>query len=323
MPDSVNSHREFLKSPHHAWLGLLTLGTGIISGQPLGLVLGLAAYALGWVYLPDLPFFTHWVARRQDAARRVAAQAEMEAFNRKRNVILESLSRPGRERYDEVAAICRGIEDANAANAMAGADPAADPRLRKLDELMWTFLRLLSVQDTLDAFLETERSEDVPGLVADAEREIDGLGKDVEQLKAKNETAAADSRQRVLESRLERLSVLRKRQERMRQAQSNLDLVVAEEDRLDQQIRLIRADAAAARNAANFTARIDATVEHLDETNKWLAEMDEFKDLAGDMPQTEQRVGFGPLANPAPPPLVDAAAAAARRTRTVQAGRSR
>jgi len=74
--------------------------------------------------------------------------------------------------------------------------------------------------------------------------------------------------------------------------------VVAEQERLDQQIKLIRADAVAMKNAESLTARIDATVEHLDETNKWLAEMDEFKDLVGDMPSTELRVGYNPVTVP-------------------------
>ena len=49
-----------------------------------------------------------------------------------------------------------------------------------------------------------------------------------------------------------------------------------------------------------LTARIDATVEHLDQTNKWLSEMDEFKDLVGDMPSTELRVGYQATAPPLP-----------------------
>jgi hypothetical protein len=99
---------------------------------------------------------------------------------------------------------------------------------------------------------------------------------------------------------LERLEVLRKRQQRLEQAQENLALVVSEQERLDQQIKLIRADAVATKNAEALTARIDATVEHLDQTNKWLSELDEFKDLVADMPATERRVGY---ASSAPPPL--------------------
>jgi hypothetical protein len=123
----------------------------------------------------------------------------------------------------------------------------------------------------------------------------------VDALKAKGPSPTLETRQRYLGSRLERLEVLRKRQDRFRQSQDNLALVVSEQERLNQQIKLIRADGVAMKNAESLTARIDATVEHLDETNKWLAEMDEFKDLVGDMPTTELRVGY---AASTPPPVI-------------------
>src|SRR5205814_4834768 len=116
-------------------------------------------------------------------------------------------------------------------------------------------------------------------------------------------------KQRDPASRLERLEVLRKRQQRIDQAQENLALVVSEQDRLNQQIKLIRADAVATKNADALTARIDATVEHLDQTNKWLSELDEFKDLVGDMPATEMRVGFDSTTTP---PLIEQGRSGAR-----------
>ena len=85
---------------------------------------------------------------------------------------------------------------------------------------------------------------------------------------------------------------MRKRQQRIQQADENLALVVSEQDRLEQQIKLIRADAVATKNAETLTARIDATVEHLDQTNKWLSELDQFKDLVGDIASTELREGY-------------------------------
>jgi len=64
----------------------------------------------------------------------------------------------------------------------------------------------------------------------------------------------------------------------------------------------------ATKNAETLTARIDATVEHLDQTNKWLSELDEFKDLVGDIPSTETRVGYEMnAANRTPPPVIPAA----------------
>ena len=178
---------------------------------------------------------------------------------------------------------------------------------------MWTYLRLLGIQESLEQFLATERSEDVPAILKDAEAEAARLNTELAAVKAKGDSAAVDTKQRYLGSRLERLEVLRKRQQRSEQAEANLALVVAEQERLDQQIKLIRADAVVTKNAETFTARIDATVAHLDQTNKWISEMDEFKDMVGDMPSTELRVGYQASAAPlrsavnttaTPPPII-------------------
>jgi hypothetical protein len=309
-----NYHREFLKSPQHAALGLLTLGAGFMSGMALPLIAGVTCYTLGWIYLPDLPFFRHWVDRRREAVKRAEEQQKVAAFVQRRDSILASLSPVRRECYTRLAAVCQDIETASADNLLASADPTTDPRLRKLDELMWTYLRLLSIQESLEQFLETERSENLPALLKDAEAEATRLNAEVDALKAKGNAAALDTKQRYLGSRLERLEVLRKRQQRSEQAEANLALVVSEQERLDQQIKLIRADAVATKNAETLTARIDATVEHLDQTNKWLSEMDEFKDLVGDMPSTELRVGYQgsatsmpsvPTASASAPPIIE------------------
>lgn len=289
---------EFLRSPHHAALGLFTLGLGFVSANLLGLIAGPALYALGWVYLPDLPFFRGWVDRRRERARRAEELQKISDFVRRRDGLLNSLSPSRRDRYNRLAEVCRDIELASADSPLAAANPSTDPRLRKLDELMWTFLRLLGIEESLEQFLETERREDLPGTIKEAEAEATRLTGEVDALKAKGYGAALESKQRFLGSRLERLEVLRKRQQRIRQAQDNLNLVVAEQERLGQQIKLIRADAIATKNAEALTARIDATVEHLDQTNKWLSELDEFKDLVADMPATEVRLGYAATAVP-------------------------
>ena len=296
-----NYRREFLGSPHHAAFGLLTLGVAFLSANLLGLIVGGTLYTLGWLHLPDMPFFRRWVDRRHEVARRAAEVQKVADFVRRRDALLDSLTPSRRERYSRLAVVCRDIEVASADNPLASPDPASDPRLRKLDELMWTYLRLLGIEESLEQFLETERREDLPAILEAAQTEATSLTAEVDALKAKRDNSTLETRQRYLGSRLERLEVLRKRQQRIQQAQENLALVMSEQDRLDQQIKLIRADAVATKNAEALTARIDATVEHLDQTNKWLSELDEFKDLVPDMPATEMRFGY---AAASPPPLI-------------------
>jgi len=300
-----NYHREFLKSPQHAALGLLTLGAGFMSGMMLPLIAGATLYGLGWIYLPDLPFFRRWVDSRREKAMHAEEAQRVAAFLQRRDALLRSLSSGRRERYASLSQVCQDIETASGDNPLAAADPATDPRLRKLDELMWTYLRLLGIEESLEQFLQTEQRDNVPALLKEAEAEANRLNAELEALKAKGASSTLESKQRYLGSRLERLEVLRKREQRSEQAQANLALVVSEQERLDQQIKLIRADAVATKNAETLTARIDATVEHLDQTNKWLSEMDEFKDLVGDMPPTELRIGYRTPTPPSPPPIID------------------
>src|SRR5262249_27215748 len=75
-----NYHREFLKSPQHAILGVLTLGAGFMSGMLLPLIAGATLYTLGWIYVPDFPFFRRWVDRRRDAAKRAAEAQQVADF---------------------------------------------------------------------------------------------------------------------------------------------------------------------------------------------------------------------------------------------------
>ncbi len=297
MPDLIATARgAFLKSPHHAAMALCTLGAGFATGEPLYFVAGITAYVLGWVYLPDMKFFQRWLEKRATAESGAAEAAELAQFKKRCETMLAALHVPLRERYHVLGHVCRDIERA-AAESDDGSkfNLAGDTRLRKIDELMWMYLRLLSMQQALEMFLETERREDLTGSAAKAEEELRGL----EAETAKN--LASESKRRLLESRRDRLEVLRKRVQRVEEAQSNLELVLSEEERLSEQIKLIRADAVATKSASAVSARIDASVEHLNETNKWLSEMDQFSDLAGGLPMVPSRIGFEASAPPSLP----------------------
>jgi hypothetical protein len=294
---------EFLKSPHHVVFALATLGVGFLSAHTLPLVISGALYVLGWISIPDMPFFRHWVDRRRDALRHTLEEQKVAQFVLRRDSLLRSLTPENRDKYNRLVLVCRDIETAGVDGSLDSANASIDPRLRRLDELMWTYLRLLSIEASLEHFLEGERREKLPEMVSAAEGEINDLKAEIQDLTANGNIPLLEIKQRFLSSRLDRLDVLRKRRQRHEQAEANLALVVSEQERLSQQIKLLRADAVATKNAEALTARIDATVENLDQTNKWLSELDEFKDMVGDMPSTELRVGYT-LSPPAPPPVI-------------------
>src|SRR6267142_2457468 len=127
-----NYRGEFLKSPQHAAFGLLTLGLGFLSAQFLPLIAGVTIYALGWIYLPDLPFFRRWVNRRRDGAKREEEMQKVAGFIQRREALVASLTPERRDRYRRLAQVCHDIETASADNLLATADADTDPRLRKL-----------------------------------------------------------------------------------------------------------------------------------------------------------------------------------------------
>lgn len=290
--------RAFLKSPQHAVLALATLGVGFVTAEPLYLLIGVVAYILGWLYLPDMSSFRRWMQKVGEEFIDDEKQhdGEVAAFTARRDAMVAKLRPEMREWYEGMVYVCRDIEEASPPD-----DLAAESRLRNVDELMWMFLRLLAMQESLDRFLQVERSEQpVQEMVAEAEEEIGKIKNDLEQIRAKG--ADTESKERLLKSKEERLDVLRKRAQRVEEAESNLQVVMAEQDRLAEQIKLIRADAVAMKNSDALSARITASVAQLNETSRWLEQMDQFKDLVAEPALPQKRVGYGTATPPPPPP---------------------
>jgi hypothetical protein len=289
--------RAFWTSRHHLWLALLTLGLGFASGHPLGLIAGLAAYALGLVYVPDSGLFRRFVDARENARRTAAAAAQLAEFQLQEKTLLSGLSASRRLKHEQLAAVCRDIEQAT---ADAPAVPAAfDPssRRQKLAELTWTYLRMLSVEQTLEVYLEQERKDQVPAAVRTLEADTATLAAALAALPPGPDHAATRaSQERLLTSRLERLNTLQQRLRRIEQARANHELVSSEQARLVEQVKLIRADAIASKNADTLTARIDLSIAHLATTNQWLSELAEFKDLTAPLPPLPAAAAMGSAA---------------------------
>ena len=112
-PNNVSNWKRFFTSPHHAWLAALTLGLGFISANPFLFAVGVGAYLLGWIYLPDSAWFQNWIQKGQDAVAAAASRQQAQAFLIKRDGLLHSLSLDKTRRYYEIAEICKDIERAS------------------------------------------------------------------------------------------------------------------------------------------------------------------------------------------------------------------
>jgi hypothetical protein len=287
----LNYHKEYLKSPEHLWAAVATLGCGLAIGNVIGLMVGAAAYAIAWIYVPDLPFFKKKVDAKAAGLAQRDEDAQTAAFRARRDAMRNALEEANQARYNELAGVCQEIETGS-----AGAGD--DTLFGKLDELMWTFLKLLTMEEAIEHFLEESKGEDLDAQIVEAQSEVDKMGSE--------KPAAGSSKEKLLNSREQVVEVLKKRKEAIGSAQDNLGLVQSEEERLGHQIRLLRAEAVATRNSDMLTVKINSSVATLQDTNALLSQMSSYQEAVADMPQTNTRIGYGDVAGapaPEPPPL--------------------
>ena len=281
----LNYHKEFLKSQEHLWTTVLTIGGGLAVGNVIGLLVGVGAYALSWIYLPDAPFFRKKIDAKAEALLAQEEDAQAGEFRCRRDAMRSSLSEQSQTRYNELAAVCQEIEAASTGNATL---------FGKLDELMWTLLKLLTMEEAIERFLEESQGEDLDAQINVAQVEVDKL--------AAEKPLAGTSKEKFLNSRQQVLEVLRKRKEAITNARDNLGLVQSEEERLGHQIRLLRAESVSTRNSDVLTVKINSSVATLQNTNALLSQMSDYQELVADMPETNSRIGYGDIPA-APPPL--------------------
>lgn len=248
--------KAFLKSGDHAALALLTIGASFATGLPLALVLGAAAYVVGWVFLPDRKGFRakiDAIAAAAGEARDAVVLANLQA---ERARLFAQLNDSSRERYAALARVCADIEEQLAA-APAGTVAPTD----KLDGLMWSYLGLLASERRLDAHLVKEDSENFTARIAEFEAELKDL--DADLTRTSPESPAYETKFRLVSAKKEGLEALRRRHEQFNRSMDNLAVVRAEQTRIEEQLKLLRADFFANQSADALASRISDTIDSL------------------------------------------------------------
>jgi hypothetical protein len=261
----IEKLKAFAKSPHHAWLGLITLGAGLATVSTIGLVAGVAAYALGWIYLPDSRLFKNWLAARKQGDD----GAKLRDFLYQRRQIYDALRSPVRARYDGLAAEIGELQEAFRRDPRLNAEIVRQ-RSERLSDLAWTYLRLLHTGEMLDHLIETEDP-------AELERKITTMEKEVAAIQPGNKAGLVESMQSRLES-------LKSRLEKRRSAEESRELTASEQERIVELVKLFRADHLASRDAGSLSHEIDGAAVQLDRTNDWLRGL-EFDTSPSDIPQ--------------------------------------
>lgn len=256
--------KAFAKSPHHLWLGLLTLGAGLASVSGIGVVAGVAAYALGWIYLPDSRLFHAWLANRKQGDE----GAKLRQFLFQRRQIYDALRSSTRQRYDRLAAEIETLQKEFQRDPRLNAELVRQ-RTERLSNLAWTYLRLLHTGEMLDQFIESEDPAELEGKIAAMEKELSAID--------------AGSKASLAESLQSRLSSLKSRLEKRRGAEESRELTASEQERIAELVKLFRADHLASRDAGALSHEIDGAAVQLDRTREWLSGL-EF-DTSPDIPE--------------------------------------
>lgn len=260
----IEKLKAFAKSPHHAWLALLTLGAGVASLSLIGAVLGLSAYALGWIYLPD----SLWFRRVLDARKADDTTAKLRDFLFRRRRIFDALGKDAQKRYSDLTREIESLQEEFARDHRL--DPSlVQQRNERLTNLAWTFLRLLHTGEFLERFVETESPSEL-------ERQISTLEAELARLPAGAGLA---------ESLQSRIGPLKSRLEKRHDAEQRLALTRSEQQRIAELVQLFRADHLASRDAGALSHEIDGAAAQLDRTRDWLRDL-EFDTTPSDIPAT-------------------------------------
>lgn len=276
-PRNLNYYKEFAFSKFHIGLGCAFL-VSFATGNPLALMVGAAAYALGWIYLPTSKFFTTAVEKKLNTAIRTDEDGKLTEFQMQRNRMIGRLKGEDANRYLELSRTCGEVAANNPDNRLIAG---------KLQELLWTYLKMLLMQQGIEEYLGGTDAAQIDRDIAALEEEI---------------KAIPPEKTRLLDSKTGLKKTLLEHRKSVSDAADNLQVINSELTRLEHEIQLLRADAIANTNSDVLSARINASVESLQETKNIMQQMPNMSELGLDLPAGVATLGFEP-ASPLPPAL--------------------
>lgn len=274
--------------PRVGWLGnmpvnKMTLALFALLGvvNPGFWLLGAAAELLYLGFLPSSDRFQKLVQGERLLQRQVGWEDKVQ------HVAL-SLSPESQGRYRRLLGQCGLILGMSEKAAQESLGNLQDMRAGGLNQLLWLFLRLLSSRELIIANL--------------AQVDRTSLEADVVRLKDRHALTPADSP--LARSLQATLDIQSKRLENLNRARASLDVIDAELERIEQQVRLIREEIAVGGGPDQLSARLDSVTSTMAETTRW---MDQNVELLGALATDDVETSALPRlpeapALPAPPP---------------------
>lgn len=278
--ETVSYFKKFVNSKYHAFLAGGCILFVALMGNLFGLLLGTVAYILGMVYVHDLQFFKDKVDAEISEKERAEKEAKIAMFRQKRDQLFESLTKDNKTKYNKLSAVCNDIRKSVENTDTEGVFSS------KIDEIMFTYLRLIAISESLNALLLIENDQGLDAKIKQVEssvHDIDVKILDLSKDEVGNATEIAHQK-KLGDSVKDKLLTLVKRKEKMEDARRNIELVNAEQERLDEQIQTVRAEAVASRNMDVLSMRIDASITNLGQTKDLLDQLKDYTDLTESVP---------------------------------------
>ena len=250
------------------WIGL---GAFTVLGvaHPGFWVLG-AGVELGYLAL---------LATNQRFQRTVAAGQHTESrreWERRIAGLLERLDDADRRAYSLLSTRCHGILDELHHNAQVS--HGLDSQSEGLGRLLWMYLRLLLARRAIRQVLrEAERGERIDGRLAALDTQINAVG-------------TSDDLRRSLSSQAD---ILRQRQAQQTEARGKLAYIDAELTRIQEQVELIREQAALTTDPEVLSQRIDQIAATLGGTSQWIRDQQQIYGAMEDLMMEPPRVAAG------------------------------
>jgi len=265
--EGTNLYKEFATSKVHIGMGL-GLVTAFATANPLLLMISAAAYAIGWIFLPTSGPFVKRITDRLKLQQEVAEQDELSEFQRKRDELRYRLSAINEQKYSALSNTCAEVSGNNQDSALING---------KLQELLWTYLKMLLMQQGIEGYISETNEKEIDQSIADVKKELSMLTSDQLRLKGSKESL---------------MQTLSQHKKTLTEAKENLLILSSELTRLEHEIQLLRADAIANRNSEFLSAKIDASVESLQESKAIMQAMSNGEELSLDMPVQAANLGF-------------------------------
>lgn len=240
-------------------------------GNPGFWLLGVAG-ELAYLYLSATnPRFRHVLRAKRLLAERQTAAQQLERS-------IAALAPASRARFAALRENCQKVQRVYETLRPGGLSVIDEARWKALDQLLWLFLRL---QVSLDLLERQLGSGDRPAL----EQEIERVRAELASL--------AEGSEALRKSRQSLLAVQQKRLENLGRANEARQVLASELERVEQQVELLREEAAISRNAESLSTRIDSVAGSLADSDSWMRQHEE---ILSDL-------GVEELA--APPPILE------------------